>query len=105
MSLALQNDIDDDAARDLEVSESLETSAYLTSMSLKDFSQMFEDAHRISGQKGDLYKEWSDDLIQLRVALASRFASCGDESPQQKLMRDMLIAESVTNICNVIGVK
>ena len=88
------------AAANLDVKIATEISSY----SLKDFSQLLEDAARLNTQwatRGD----YTPALVQLRTCLAARFLSSGRESEAEKLVRDQLISEAVTEICEIVGVE
>ncbi len=91
-----------DEADEREAETDRRISSYISNMTLLDFSQMFSDADRLN--KNEMLFEFHHALIRLRVALSLRF-SPGMETEGQKIIRDQLIAEAMTELCEVIGIE
>ena len=92
-----------DEAGEAEAERERQTAAHLLTMSMLDFSQMFEDANRINQMK-ETKGDYTPHLVQLRVALSLKIAGKYSETNVEGMVRDSLISEALVSICDIIGV-
>jgi len=90
-----------DSACDAEFEANRYIASELSVISFNELSQAFEDCGRIHGI--DKSFDYRADLVQLRIALSSHFASQGRETKSDREVRAELVYSSMINLMRVIG--
>lgn len=89
-----------DEADEREAETDRRIAAHVMTMTLLDFSQELENMNRLN-ESPEMRGEFTIALVQLRVALSIKM-SPEFESPEQKLILDALISESIVDLCETI---